>query len=209
MEHGKRLGGRWRLTAVIALAAVVGVMLVAQPAGAHFLASIDHIWHHLKPKVNAQIDQRASRVAFKAENINVPVAVDEGDLVVITIKVPGPPGGTRFVKVDAQITGIVSSTTTCPCQAIFHVTRDGGLTSQQAYLVLHTLAGGFDEDSAAITLVEAVPSGTTQTFRLTGREFQGSETIAGRVAISAITANFGHTGGSVLRPTARPPAPGE
>jgi hypothetical protein len=45
---------RWRTTTVLALGAVIGVMLVAQPAGAHFLPSITHIWHHIKPKADAR-----------------------------------------------------------------------------------------------------------------------------------------------------------
>lgn len=52
MEPQATPARRWRLIAVLALGAVIGMMLVAQPAGAHFLASIDHIWHHIKPKAD-------------------------------------------------------------------------------------------------------------------------------------------------------------
>jgi hypothetical protein len=44
--------GRWRATAVLALGVVIGVMLTAVPAGAHFKASISHIWHHIKPQAD-------------------------------------------------------------------------------------------------------------------------------------------------------------
>jgi hypothetical protein len=44
---------RWKTPAVLALGAIVGVMLVAPPAGAHFLPSINHIWNHIKPKADA------------------------------------------------------------------------------------------------------------------------------------------------------------
>ena len=49
---------RWRTTTVLVLGAAIGIMLVAQPAGAHFLPSINHIWNHIKPKA----DQRYVRI---------------------------------------------------------------------------------------------------------------------------------------------------
>jgi len=33
---------------------VIGVLVSATPAGAHFQASIDHIWSHIKPKADAR-----------------------------------------------------------------------------------------------------------------------------------------------------------
>ena len=45
---------RWRTTALLALGVAVGVMLVAPPAGAHFLPSISHIWSHIKPKADVR-----------------------------------------------------------------------------------------------------------------------------------------------------------
>ena len=41
---------RWRTATALALGAVIGVMLVAPPAGAHFVPSISHIWSHIKAK---------------------------------------------------------------------------------------------------------------------------------------------------------------
>jgi hypothetical protein len=49
---GRFSSRRWRATGVLALGVVVGVMLVAPPAGAHFKASIRHIWHHIKPQAD-------------------------------------------------------------------------------------------------------------------------------------------------------------
>src|SRR4051794_9776944 len=43
---------RWRTTAILVCGVVIGVMLVAPPAGAHFKASISHIWHHIKPEAD-------------------------------------------------------------------------------------------------------------------------------------------------------------
>ena len=49
---GRTTSRRWRTTAVLALGVVIGVVLLAPPAGAHFQASIDHIWKHIKPKAD-------------------------------------------------------------------------------------------------------------------------------------------------------------
>ena len=47
MQDARRVARRLRTTAVLALGVVAGVMLGATPAGAHFQASISHIWHHI------------------------------------------------------------------------------------------------------------------------------------------------------------------
>jgi hypothetical protein len=49
MKPEKRGLRRWRTTGVLALGLVIGVVLLAPPAGAHFLPSISHIWRHIKP----------------------------------------------------------------------------------------------------------------------------------------------------------------
>jgi hypothetical protein len=54
---GRFSSRRWRATVVVALGVIIGVMLLAPPAGAHFQASIRHIWHHIRPKA----DQRYLR----------------------------------------------------------------------------------------------------------------------------------------------------
>jgi hypothetical protein len=53
MGEGNRTR-RWKTATVLALGAVIGTMLVAQPAGAHFLPDIGHIWSHIKPKADAR-----------------------------------------------------------------------------------------------------------------------------------------------------------
>lgn len=52
MQEGTRFGRRWRLTALLVLGAMVGMLVVASPAGAHFKMSINHIWHHIKGKAD-------------------------------------------------------------------------------------------------------------------------------------------------------------
>jgi len=50
----RRLSRRWRIATLLAVGALIGVLMSASPAGAHFKASIDHIWSHIKPKADAR-----------------------------------------------------------------------------------------------------------------------------------------------------------
>jgi hypothetical protein len=45
---------RLRTIALLALGVVIGTMLVAPPAGAHFVPSISHIWAHIKGKADVR-----------------------------------------------------------------------------------------------------------------------------------------------------------
>jgi len=54
MMRGRISSRRWRTTALLAVGVAVGIMLVAQPAGANFLPSISHIWSHIKPKADVR-----------------------------------------------------------------------------------------------------------------------------------------------------------
>lgn len=48
----KRFSRRVRVASLLALGALIGILVTATPAGAHFQASIDHIWKHIKPKAD-------------------------------------------------------------------------------------------------------------------------------------------------------------
>jgi hypothetical protein len=123
------------------------------------------------------------------------------DLAVLTIDVGGVPGGTAFVKLDGVVTSSISSLVGCPCALSFHLIQDGGTAFRDVHLT-HTSLGvdaGPGYETGAVTAVIAVPTGTTQTFRLQARR-DGTPPIAGTVDaygdLTAITAPFGHTGGS-------------
>ena len=58
MHEGTRSTRRWRLATLLALGVVIGVLVSATPAGAHFQASINHIWSHIKPKAEYEDDHR-------------------------------------------------------------------------------------------------------------------------------------------------------
>jgi len=53
MEKG-RFSRRWRFATLLTVGTLVVVLMGASPAGAHFTASISHIWHHIKPKADAR-----------------------------------------------------------------------------------------------------------------------------------------------------------
>ena len=125
----------------------------------------------------------------------------EADLAVLTIKAGNVTGGTAFAVVNAAITTYATTATGCPCQALFIVTRDGGGTSNYAYTQVNEVTGSLSFDSASLTLVIAVPTGVTQTFRIRGYRLAGTATINARVDASAIYTPFGNLGGSTLSAT--------
>ena len=128
----------------------------------------------------------------------------------LTIRTGGVPGQTQFVKLDATFTLYVPSGT-CPCRAYFQLVRDGGGSTPAVHYAQVDQSGSMD--SGSHTWVVAVPTDTTQTFRLQGTIYSGSGTMQAWGSITAITAPFGSTGGSTLSeagvqavPEAGPPA---
>lgn len=135
----------------------------------------------------------------------LPVFPSEIDIAVLIVDVPGIPGQTQFVKLDAAVTSFTQSTTGCPCSNVFRISRDGG--PAQIGLQHHTqndllAPSGLDQagfDSAGLTAVDVVPSGTTQTYRLRGGRVASSVAVVKAFGdLSAITAPFGSSGGSTL-----------
>jgi hypothetical protein len=133
---------------------------------------------------------------------------------VLTIDVGGAPGGTAFVKLDGVVTSSITSLVGCPCGLRFHLIQDGGTAFRDVYLT-HTSLGvdaGPGYETGAVTAVVAVPTATTQTFRLQARR-DGNPPIAGTVNaygdLTAITAPFGHTVCPSRRAGFGLPAPGQ
>ena len=121
------------------------------------------------------------------------------DAAVVTIDVGGAAGQTQFVKLDAAATTWINSTSGCPCQTQWFILRDGGGNSDNRYTA-NTFVGtsGYGLDSAGPTAVFAVPSGTTQTFRLRASTWDGTGTVTGYAELTAITGPFGSVGTNVL-----------
>lgn len=52
MEDTRRGWGGRRPASFVVLGVIVGALLSASPAGAHFTESISHLWHHIEPKAD-------------------------------------------------------------------------------------------------------------------------------------------------------------
>jgi hypothetical protein len=128
----------------------------------------------------------------------------------LTINTGGVAGGTGFVVVSAYYSAYsLSPATGCPCEVRFVMTNgDGSESSDFTYDVLSDVSpdpfGGAAQQTGAITWALAVPTATTQTFRLFGQVFgaTGSPTVTGYGRINAVYAPFGSTGTNVLGTTA-------
>ena len=129
------------------------------------------------------------------------------DISVLTVDVGGVPGGTAFVSLTAQVGSSITATAGCPCGVSWHVARDGGDAdggSAPAYTQNDTLAVSNQTgnraglDMASLAHVVAVPTGTTQTFRLKAQQWAGKGTVNGFGRLTAVVAPLGSTGGNVL-----------
>jgi hypothetical protein len=135
-----------------------------------------------------------SRVGY-AEGSGVAITTNT-DLAVLTIKAGEATGGFVFVKVDAVATTFVSSLAGCPCRSLFNITADGlPGASQNGWHQITALVDGLGLDMGPATKVWRVPSGTTQTFRLTILPWTGSGMQA-YGHMSAVMAPFGSQGTS-------------
>lgn len=123
------------------------------------------------------------------------------DVAVITISVGGVAGGTQFVVLNAGLSGeIEPADGGCPCETAFRITQDGvgGITNFGFFTNTLNFASGFNTSGGGVTTVVAVPSATTQTFRLQAQVDGGTGSVLMRGNISATTAAFGSTGSSTL-----------
>lgn len=149
------------------------------------------------------------RVDFSGTPTSVVLTGSNLDIAVITINVPGVlGGGTQFVKVDAAFTAFVTNQTGCPCVATFRIFQDGTSNSSinhQVFPPAGNAGSWFAADSGAATLVVAVPSGTTQTFRLRANRSTPTGAIEGYGQLSAITAPFGSSGTNILSADSQSP----
>ena len=73
-NHTDRAMRRWRAASLLAVGAVIGMVMVATPAGAHVGGTVSHLWNqHIKPKtdaryVNVKGDERGVAVAGLSMN---------------------------------------------------------------------------------------------------------------------------------------------
>jgi hypothetical protein len=116
------------------------------------------------------------------------------DVAVVTIAVGGVAGQTQFVKLDGAVGAFSVSP---PDDVAFQIVQDGeGPISIQSAFTLPAEGGSYG--SGASTAAVAVPSGSTQTFRLQATDDSDTGGIAAWGELTALTVPFGSTGSSTL-----------
>jgi hypothetical protein len=121
------------------------------------------------------------------------------DLAVVEIEVGGVPGGTQFVQLSGDVGAIADPASGCPCLSVFTISQDGvGVISQQRF-VTNDQTAGVHAESAAVSAVAIVPSGSTQSFRLQGFLATITEvSVFSFGAMTALVVPLGSTGGNTL-----------
>jgi hypothetical protein len=140
------------------------------------------------------------RAAYAAGN---DVTLSDGltkDLAVASIVAGGAAGGTGFVKVDATGHGWQNAGSIGPVRLSLQVVRDGGGSSRFNYATLMPTAAGQPNPNAtsAVTWLVAVPTGTTQTFRLKGTRDWGTGPLIAQGQITLTYLPFGSAGTATL-----------
>jgi hypothetical protein len=141
------------------------------------------------------------RVGFNQGNDGDIPAAGGRDLAVVTIQVGGVAGQTQFVKLDGNVTSHTGAESACPCTAAYNIVQDGvggvSFFRYNAHDDDELGAFGLSIQTGSVSVVVAVPSGTTQTFRLVGERFFGGQVNA-YGELSAVVAPFGSTGTNTL-----------
>jgi hypothetical protein len=118
----------------------------------------------------------------------------------LTINAGGAPGGTGFLKIDAQVGMFANTGTTCPCEAIFRILVDGTDLFTYTWTQFTDFgAEGYGVDQSALTGVAPVSTGTAHTIEIQAVRVSGTAgALVGYGHVSAIYFPFGSTGGSTL-----------
>jgi hypothetical protein len=171
-----RVSRRWRTAALLALGAVVGTMLVAQPAGAHFLPSIKHIWHHIKPKTDALYQTRVAGAASTADIDNFTSATFTP---ILSKSIAAPRGG--FLMIVGSVGAEDDFSLAGTSSLLLRLRVDGtAVTSDQFAFELDADAGtGVTGGTASLNAVVPVSRGT-HTVYIEGQEFGSGSYIFGR-----------------------------
>ena len=144
-----------RLLVPLAIGVVLGTLLMAPPAGAHFQASIKHIWKHIRGKadvryVNAVPGTNKAPRAAEADGVRRVVRIDSATVLVNAgEEVFGSvdcPAGTHVVGggVAAQFNSVINSSwpTSATTWAAYVRNNNGGGTAGFQVYALCIRAGG-------------------------------------------------------------------
>lgn len=209
MGEGK-LARRWKLATALTLGAVIGVMLVAQPAGAHFLPDINHIWAHIKPKADARYAKKptASRAAMSTtiSDSTIPTSgsfATDVEIGSVTITVGG--GLKQLVEIRADIWASYSGGTAPFVLDYYLAEGDQSVPANRTALFSTRIDDSSDRESASISWLRTASPGT-HTYKVMGFAAAGTTPV---VAISAlsVTATTHPRTGTGLVPTRQTASP--
>jgi hypothetical protein len=127
------------------------------------------------------------------------------NIATITLAIGGVPGGFQFVKLDAAVGTSITSAAGCPCDTGFWIQAvELGKTT---FLHRHTNVdvavgfggGNYGEELGAVSAVFAVPTASTQTFRVVAQRPGGSTgSVTAYADLTAIVVPFGSSGAGTL-----------
>jgi hypothetical protein len=105
----KRFSRRWRIATLLVAGALIGILLTASPAGAHFQASINHIWHHIKPKADKRyvnVNEKAQLGIVRAQKDGTSGGTDlaaSGRVEVNSVSINTPKAGVLIISGHAFV----------------------------------------------------------------------------------------------------------
>ena len=203
---------RWRTATALALGAVIGIMLVAQPAGAHFLPSISHIWFHIKPKGDARWAKIASpsfsRTSESTTILDNSVGTSGSnatDTLVgqVTIKV----GGTtkQLVQLQASLS-VAWNSGTAPFNFNYYLSEgDNTVPANDSQSFVMRIVDTLDWEAGPISWVRPASPGT-HTYKLYAWSSSGTtpSTLVSGLSLIATTHPFTGTGAVPARQIVSP-----
>jgi hypothetical protein len=203
---------RWRMATALALGAVIGVMLVAPPAGAHFLPSISHIWFHIKhkgdhrwAKIASPSFSRASESTAILDNTVGSSAGFATDTLVgqVTIKV----GGTKkqLVQLQASV-NVAYNSGTAPFNFNYYLSEgDNTVSANDSQVFAMHIADTADWEAGPISWVRTASPGT-HTYKLYAWSASGTtpSTLVSGFSLIATTHPFNANGAVPARQIVSP-----
>jgi len=197
MGEGK-LVRRWKLATALTLGAVIGVMLVAQPAGAHFLPDINHIWAHIKPKADNRYAKKptASRAAESTTILDSTVEdslsfATDIEIAEVTIKV----GGTKkqLVNLQAAVEVDVGSGTPPFFTNLYLAEGDQSIVANRSQVFSERHADANSLLTTALSWLRTASPGT-HTYKLMGWSSSGTTPVSSINNVSLIATTHPLTG---------------
>lgn len=203
---------RWRTAMALALGAIIGVMLIAPPAGAHFVPSITHIWSHIKTKGDHRWAKIASpsfsRTSESTAILDNSVGTSAGfatDTLVgqVTITV----GGTKKQLVQLQASlNVAWNSGTAPFNFNYYLSEgDNTVLANDSQVFAMRVVDAADWEAGPISWIRTASPGS-HTYKLYAWSSGGTtpSTLVSGFSLIATTHPFNATG---IVPARQAPAP--